>query len=200
MGPRAGGKRVYLLLVVAGAAISSGCVATRGPTIRGPDAADCLPRAFVVGVQELAAGGGHTNLYRELATELVESLRATGLFSEVDLVTQLTHPPDVVLSARLSPAGRDAKINPYSYLFWICTLGIVPIVASADTGVYFSRADEPNQVYSFPYPTDVVIGWAALFLNVLPDWSCLGVQHRYAESLRRFLLENRGRLFAPNSS
>jgi len=191
------------LLALATALCLAGCVAVRGrsPLALEPVAARAdRPRALVIGVRAPRVrldppsipglnGEPRTALVElERALSLIRSLRASGLYREVDFEKQLQCVPDVVLELKRPPATCELRALPI-------LLGI-PLWYTCDTGHYFARIDDAEARFAFPWQESVAIGGTAPLLIALPDWTPSRAPARLDDTFRAFLLAHESELAA----
>lgn len=162
-----------------------GCKAVRTPPELSPSQRAALesnaPPRIVVGVRapvvrldsgkpvgEISADVTRGEL--QSARHLIDALRATGLFANVDFVDYLHAAPDVTLISLGPTADRGFTANPYAVLVTLLTVGLVPVVMSPDESDRFARADAPQNVLEFDWRTTSVVGWGALLLLPTEAW------------------------------
>lgn len=117
--------------------------------------------------------------------DLITELRRTGLFERVDSVDAFATPPDII--ARVENVVSGSAAFP---LWTFLTLGIIPTTVNESWGNIFSLRSSaaPTEAVpvNFSYDGPTTLGWAALFLNLLPDRAGGNVKEtdRYIEGLR----------------
>ena len=98
---------------------------------------------------------------------LVEALRSTGLFDEVDTLENL---PDADLVARVERHIYGTATVP---IFTLLTLGIVPSTVDEEWGESFTfrrnGADEPTVPVEFSYVGKSTLGWVAGIKSISSD-------------------------------
>lgn len=192
-------------LLITVAVASMGCAAVRHPAApTEPLNADELRRdlsRWVVGVREpelryvdpRASGPDVLDEVRD-AGHLIEALRSTGLFAEVDFTRQLDCPPNIELVA-VTREQEGIRLGPP--WLWALTLSLVAL--EEEEGVFFAPAGTPSVTFDFPYPTTLVVGVVPLvaspllIANAFPTWSYTS---QLDMALERFLLLNVDRLRA----
>lgn len=111
----------------------------------------------------------HENIWYSLG--LLETLRATGLFDRVGLLSDLDT-PDLIARVRepIEPA-------PLPSLLPNLTLGVIPGIASAEWGEVFSlhsaKKEGSTVNVDFRYEGSVHVGWMAMFTGMVPSRSYL---------------------------
>lgn len=130
------------------------------------------------------------------AGHLVEALRGTGLFWEVDFTHQLRCPPDIEILVRAREGDR-LRSAP----LWLAPLTLSLVIFNDDEGITFTPADDPDEVFEFSYPTTFVVGILPLLASpvlitgAVPNWSFMSTG-KTDEEFGLFLLANAGRLRA----
>lgn len=130
---------------------------------------------------------------------LIKALRATKLFERVDFVEYLDANPDVTL---ISLGPSDYKnfqpgVNLWLAILCPLTACVIPMVSSHEEIDRFARADDPQVVLEFYWPTTELLGLLTPLL--LPtsdwDWQPSGPKGRESEvrdtAFAVFLLEHR---------
>lgn len=110
--------------------------------------------------------------------KFVEALRSADLFKAVDYKERLAS-SDLVLSlfAYKSSDPFDACLMGFEgQILTIGTFGIFPQVCESEYQVsfvlYAARGGNQKQI-SLGYRTRSIVGWAALFYNLSPDWTVM---------------------------
>jgi hypothetical protein len=126
------------------------------------------------------------------ATSLIRSLRASGLYREVDFEKQLSCAPDFVLEVYDNPRLGDPDA-PWVFLY----LGVIPVPFESDTGHYFSRLGEGAEHFEFPWHETLLVGWFMPVLDLFPGWTLRPPpRSQRDDSFRAFLLAHRSELLA----
>jgi len=166
--------------------LQSGCGTTRLPPRLSSSERAILSEArqfpVIVAVQEYK--------YPVYSKKLIRDLRATGLFKSVLKAEDLR---GVDLLARVEDAVYGTACIP---LLTGITLGIIPTTVQEEWGNDFSI----EHMYSmgdkvripYRYSTESVLGWKALFLNFLPNWSIVPHDRtsRGRDRFKLYLLKN----------
>jgi hypothetical protein len=203
------GSRVLSAIFLVLLAPVLGCVAYRYPSGPSPQERSALrtlnlPK-LVVGVVEpeihfqgQASDFGDSlaevraRVEMDQACHLIESLRGTGLFGEVDFVKRLHAKPDLVVRAEPSPRSTydgDALI-PFAF-----SAGIFPVAGTDAEGVYFSRVDRPVEKFSFDWPVTGVWGFFGSVLLTFPGWHMQRDTDAFHAALAKYLVERRADLW-----
>ena len=121
-------------------------------------------------------------------------MRASGLFREVDFEGQLKCAPDVVVEANENPRLTTCDADAPMLLLY---LGIIPVWYTCDSGHYFSRAEEDDHPFEFPWHDTLLFGWFPPLLNLFPGWTWKPPPPaQREESFRAFLLSIEPELLA----
>jgi len=127
---------------------------------------------------------------------LVELLRATNLFREVNYFESLSAPPDLIARVERrchENGGGWVPILP------LLTLGIVPQWYSTGYGYAFTlrspRSADQVVIDCRPHEGAYLMGWAATLLSLSPDWTlsdtAAETNQRHYDRLARDLLVRR---------
>jgi hypothetical protein len=123
---------------------------------------------------------------------MIMRLRQTELFDEVNITNLLSRPPDLIARLDLGADWREyGEIFP---IFTVLTLGIVPQWIKTDDGIDFSlyAPDSANQIeIKNRQKGTVCMGWACTFLNILPSWYAMDIDHNTIQYLRWSVLAHR---------
>ena len=161
-------KRIGIALAVGAGLVMAGgqgaCTSVALPPVHG-DAervrAESLSLPYAVAVER----GDFPPVYAE---RLVDALRASGLFAEVELAERRSRPAQLV--ARVLSPSEGAAVIP---IFTALTLGLFPTWADETWGLRFSlaSADAPDAavVIDFRWSGTTVLGWASALLNLSPN-------------------------------
>jgi hypothetical protein len=128
------------------------------------------------------------------AAQLIEALRGTRLFAEVNFAHDLKCTPALELVVR---AHKGDRIGPAPLWLWPLTLSTT--ILNNEEGVAFTPAGDPNAVFEFSYPTTLVVGVLPLLASpvlitgAVPTWSLMSTGDFHRE-LQLFLLANADRL------
>ncbi|MGH9885334.1 MAG: hypothetical protein ACREBE_07385 [bacterium] len=193
----------------------SACVASKRPEPLRDDDFERLERAgfpsLVVGVVEPEPGigspSGATQLERAGsegrgdaladravggAVALIEDLRATGYFREVDFARQLKLPPDLLATPDLENGRRG---EPMGMGFSLLSAGLIPMVLTNHWQRSFDLQAPGSDSYEHVdvhYTQVIVFSWMAILLLPFSNWT-LGwnvVPEDYNEAVRLPLLEH----------
>ena len=120
---------------------------------------------------------------------LIRSMRASGLYREVDFEGQLACPADLLIDVHRNPrlASCDADAP-----FLLLTLGVIPVFYTCDHGHYFSRVDGDPMRFEFPWhETQLMLGWIVPPMNLLPGWTWKPPpRDKLNDTFRSFLISN----------
>jgi hypothetical protein len=184
-----------------------GCAAGHHPAPQaapsGAEGARIQFARWVVGVREpviryVEPGAADPSVADEIrqAGHLAGALRGTQLFAQVDFTRQLACAPDLELAVRVRP-GDPMRLTSS----WYAPLTLSGAILEQDEGVSFTPAEQPAEVFDFPYPTQFVVGILpllaspALVTGAVPTWSLMGTGDANHE-LAIYLLSNADRLTA----
>ncbi len=105
------------------------------------------------------------------SAHLIQLLRGTGLFEEVDFVCQLGSEPNVGLFAIPQLWSRNERdTSTLTFWLWLLTIGIVPWVETRDLGVRFAAVARSGPEVVLVHEETSVVGWVAPFMNLSPEW------------------------------
>ncbi len=208
---------VSLIAALAACAALPGCIASKRPEPLTDAELARLERArfpaLVVGVVEpepgLGSSSGRKVLERreqeglgdavadrevQRAIDLIEDLRATGYFREVDFVRQLESEPDLLATPGLEN-GRRGQLTGGG-IFTLASLGVVPTVLTNEWQRDFSVTSSDGEDYAaidVRYRQVIVLSWTAILLLPFRDWTLgwNGVPEDYDDAFRLTLLEHR---------
>jgi hypothetical protein len=211
---------VSLIAVLAAAVAPLGCIASKRPEPLTDAEIVRLERArfpaLVVGVVDpepgLGSASGRNALVRreqeglgdvaadrevQRAIDLIEDLRATGYFREVDFWRQLKSPADLLATPGLEN-GRKGEIAGGG-VFTLASLGVVPTWLTNEWRRNFSLTSSDGEDYAaidVRYSQVIVLSWTAIPLLPFRDWT-LGwnvVPEDYDDAFRLTLLEHRAEI------
>ncbi len=161
--------RTWFLLAVT-TATAIGCAVKFPPRVALDTTGD-FPEALVVGVRDpYPDGEPPLDLTSEKldAVRLVNALRATRLFAEVDFTHKLQAPPQIQLVA-----GEDPHSNLTTneqMLLSMFTLGAWPAYGRFSRSLHFSVACGSEPKFQFPYYTTEFGGWFSLVVLPSEPW------------------------------
>jgi hypothetical protein len=137
-------------------------------------------------------------VHLDRSLSLIRSMRASGLYREVDFEGQLACAPDLVIEVHDNPQlGTCDADAPMALLY----LGIIPVWYTCDGGHYFSRVDGETQRFEFPWHETRLFGWFMPFLNLLPGWTRRPPPPgRLYDTFRAFLLSHASELLPETRS
>lgn len=150
------------LLVFVALGLAEGCGSTTVP-----------PRLTKAQREQVAATHIHATVgvekykYPGFAERILSGLRATNLFDRVELLDDLSVPPDLI-------ASRAGVISPPVPLpfFTLLSFGIIPTTGKDKFGLEFNlrsgRMPAESVLVSFTYNGKYTMGWVAVLYNVLP--------------------------------
>lgn len=178
-------RHLALLPSLLSVLLSSGCASyTMAPSWTESD------RVLVEATHFKASVGvaDHENIWYSLG--LLETLRATGLFDRVGLLSDIDK-PDLIARVRepLEPVSMPTLLPNL-------TLGVIPGIASAEWGEVFSlhsAKEETSTVdVDFRYEGSVHVGWMAMFTGMVPSRSYMPPTwyRRYSRGLAAVLCRN----------
>jgi hypothetical protein len=174
----------FLVLVASLALGPAACSTVRYPEVVLPQGKPPATRPVVAIIEPLAHLDSDQLLqsYGELWTSqseadlgasarLIQLLRGTDLFEEVDFLCQLSSQPNVALSVVTQPWSRDARdTSEVTFWYWMLTIGVVPWIETLDYGVRFTVVERSTNEVVFEHEETSVVGWVALFINLSPSW------------------------------
>ena len=171
------------LLVAALVVWLSACLASyrAHPTLSAEQtvASASFPR-LVVGIVEPSPTLPVEGVYRsldeplDLSVALIQALRASGYFAEVDFARQLTLPPDLLLTASEESGIENLNGNVPAFALSMGTYFVFPFVNVQTTTFAFTvkcPARDDSTLVKFRSKAVDVIGWVALILLPFPAWS-----------------------------
>lgn len=128
----------------------------------------------------------------EEAQQLIERLRASGLFAEVELESALVRQPDLVVTpiddgAYDQWSERDFWFT-YSFVTGI-TIGLVPYVEPSNKDVHCARLDRDVAELRCEWRVLGVFGWAALPLLPSASWQHLPDEAAFVAHLQACIAE-----------
>jgi len=142
----------------------AGCGTTMLPPRLTQDEADAIKGVhfpYTVGVRRF--------IHPAYSKSLLEALQASELFDRVDYVENYTNTPDL-----LAVVDRTYTTHPCVPFLWLLSFGAVPEGCEERYGNIFSFVgdDTNNAVHvDFRLTGYSILGWLALPMNLLPDWT-----------------------------
>lgn len=130
-----------------------------------------FPEALVVGVRDPYPDGEpplEALSEKYDAERLLDALRASKLFAEVNFTQLLEAPPQIEFIA-----GEDPHSNLTTneqMLASMFTLGILPAYGQSSRSLHFSAACSPERKFEFLYYTTEFGGWFSLFVLPSASW------------------------------
>lgn len=135
----------------------------------------------------------------ESAVRLIEELRATGYFRQVDFSRQLASKPDLLARANFENARRGVVAG--GGIFTVLSLGLIPSWVTNHWQRSFSleTEDGSGQIHvDAEYSQVVMLSWGTILLLPFHDWTYgwSVVPEDYDDALRLTLLERQARIEA----
>ena len=127
---------------------------------------------------------------------LIEDLRATGAFEQVELLTDLPD-PDLVVELDRYISGTMNAIIP---LFSIISFGVIPTRFNEEHGQAFTvtapGCEHDGVSIDFSYEGKATMGWAALAVNVSRNYTVREIRNtdRYQDGLALAIAEKADQL------
>jgi hypothetical protein len=160
------GVLAFLLL----APYFSGCVTYHSPSRLSASEQNVVKNA---GLSHLTIGVvSNSEANKEQTAVFAQKITRTGLFNEVNLVSQLISKPDILI--KLEPSHRRFYCATGAGSIVIPTTGIIPFNVGHDENIEFTLlSNDQTKIVPFIYSHKGAAWWGTVIslLAVLPDWS-----------------------------